>query len=197
MGPVRQHVWDQMTAQHITHRLTSIREYRDEVFKAHRQSAPRSLSGKVLVAAFDGNGMNYNAAVIAALATLGGKHGPIMQAQSLLEHTDRALSIAENMNKEGLKVPGWGSSFAKDGEQDPVWEGCHELLKVASPGLWETLNSITQHFKDVGKPLQPNAAAYTACLSILMGLPCSLAPSLFVEARAPAWREYLLKLLNK
>lgn len=176
--------------------MNRIRAYKRAVFAGHREATARdNLSTSVLAAAFDANGRNYIQAVIAALGTVGGKHGPIRQAHDLFLIGPSAVDA---FLSAGMMVPGWGSSFAK-GKPDPIWAESHKLLGDIphdEPSLFVVMNKITKTLHERGKMVYPNAAAYTACLSILMGLPSALSPSLFIEARAEAWRCHILNLMN-
>lgn len=179
-----------METDHIDH-------FEALVFDAHYESATRgNLSGEVLRNAFHANGNRFPAAVSAALGTLGGVHGPADIAQRFLETDAEDLpGVVRDILEQGGKVPGWGSSFSR-GRPDPIWKDVHAYLPYVSLRLSEKLERVTQTLLRNDVPIYPNPAAYTACLSIVMGLPSSLAPSLFIEARLPAWRDYIMKDLN-
>lgn len=177
--------------------VKKVSELQRAVYAAHFKAAMRdNVSTSVLRTAFCSNGNNINQAVIAAVATLGGLHGPILQAHQLLAMPRKeCLEEVEGMLDAGLRVPGWGSSFVKE-TADPDWSDVDQALEAANFPLFETLRKVSRLMASRDKRLYPNPAAYTACLGICMGLSSSLSPILFLEARAPAWRMYLHKLMN-
>ena len=163
-----------------------ISAYKMSVYSAHWKSATRgNISGEILHASFANNGLNFVQALSSAIGTLGGVHGCVEAAQDLLELEDPIEEVYELLST-GAMVPGWGSSY-QNGAQEPGWEDVHEkLLDVDQPkGI--LLKDITKVLHESGKIIYPNPAAYTAVLSILMELDSSLATSLFIEARLPAW----------
>ena len=168
--------------------MPAISHFQASVFAAHRRVANRgNASGDVLLMAYGTNGYNFAAAVTAAIGTLGGIHGPIEATQDFLEKEDPATEVPR-MIADGFRVPGWGNHFVR-GKPDPDWQRADIALKAASEELYCRVRQTTISLHHYGIQIFPNPSCYTACLSILMGLPSSLAVSLFLEARLPAWRK--------
>ena len=160
--------------------------YKMSVYSAHWKSATRgNISGEILKAAFANNGLNFIQALTSAIGTLGGTHGCVEAAQNLLEMKNPIQEV-RMLLAVGSTVPGWGSNY-QDKCQEPGWEDVHEKLLDVDQSKGILLKDITEVFHEAGKIIYPNPAAYTAVLSMLMGLDSSLAPSLFIEARLPAW----------
>lgn len=113
---------------------------------------------------------------IAAMATLGEVHGPIVEAYRVL--------AGEQTNFE--RVSGFGNSFIK-GEPDAAFSKVHELLKEQAPSVVEKIEAIQAELLLAGKDLHPNPACYTAAVAIVLGMPPIVAPSLFIQARIEPW----------
>lgn len=163
------------------------------LFKAHDASVFRpNLSSETVVGVCIGAG-EYLKAIPAAMLTLGGLHGPIIQTVSLLEAQDPAL-IANLILQKGQKVPGWGSSFAK-GQKDPIWLEFEEALRLNAPDLFLKIEHVTKQCQHFGKIIHPNPACYTAAAAIVLDIPASVAPWLFLQGRLAGWTRLALKSL--
>ena len=121
---------------------------------------------------------------IAALATLGEVHGPIVAAYGVL-----VGDIIEG------RVAGFGNSFIK-GEPDAAFAKVHELLKEQSPHLVERIEKVQENLLLTGKDLHPNPACYTAAVALTLGMPAIVAPSLFVQARMEAWTVLFYQIIK-
>ena len=154
------------------------------VDRAHVASCAReNVSKLVFQYASFGSGQYVNG-IIAALASLGGPHGPIEETAHFLERGVRKT--------EGGKVPGWGNSFIK-GQKDPLWLEVDDLLKEHFPLAWEKLETITEELQAAGKNIYPNPSAYTATAALIVGLPPKAAAYLFLRGRLDGWTQLYLQ----
>ena len=133
-------------------------------------------------------GVPFHQAVVAALSTLGAAHGPARQArEAIYVATDDHL---EYQLQQGNRIPGWGNSFHKGSEGDPAWHAVRSVLQEHFLDHWERLLSITHLIVRVtGHWVAPNAAAYTAALAQIEGLPVGTELQILVSARISAWGE--------
>lgn len=122
---------------------------------------------------------------IAALATLGEVHGPIVEAYRVLAGESRELD----------RVAGFGNSFIK-GKADPAFDKVHELLDAGWPDIIAQIDKRQGELLIEGKDLYPNPACYTAAVAIALGMPPSIAPSLFVQARLEPWTALFYQVTN-
>jgi len=156
------------------------------LFKAHDASTYRpNVSSEMIVNACVGSG-EYLKAIPAAMLTLGGLHGPILQAYALLD-SEYAGSIAHSTLANGLKVPGWGSSFQKNGEKDSIWSEFEAALRLNTPIICARIDKVTEELHRAGKNIQPNPGCYTAACAIALRIPASVSPWLFLQGRLAAW----------
>lgn len=163
------------------------------LFKAHDASAYRpNVSSEIVVSSCIGSG-EYLKAIPAAMLTLGGLHGPIIQTVSLLEST-HAPEIARSILLQGKKVPGWGSSFA-NAQKDPIWSEFENALRLNARDLFFRIERVTDELILTGKNVYPNPACYTAAAAIVLGIPAPVAPWLFLQGRLAAWTRLALKSL--
>lgn len=155
------------------------------LFVAHEESARNNanLSNAAVDIARIG-GVSFGQAVIAAVSTLGERHGPITSARSVLYA--RPNEAIHSAIESGVKLPGWGNSFFKD-RIDPAWSSLNEAIKDAFPEDSQRLDSITSWLWEAGKRVHPNAAAFTAIVAERIGLPVGAEVGLFVAARLPVW----------
>lgn len=162
------------------------------LFKAHDASVYRpNLSSETVVKVCIGAG-EYLKAIPAAMLTLGGLHGPIIQAHALL-NVDQPYFLVQCILKDEKKVPGWGNSFAK-GHKDPVWMEVDNWMRLNAGDVYDRICSVTRELHSHGKSLYPNPACYTAAAAIILGIPGSVAPWLFIQGRLAGWT--LLALNN-
>lgn len=151
-----------------------------ELLEAHRQIAYRpSASTEALRLAAGGSG-DFGQALMAALCTLGGRHGPITEARRVIFGPP---SVVRDAIRQGVRVTGWGSSFVK-GERDEAFDALCGTLPLAE---LDRLGRITYDLWKAGKRVFPNAAAYTAVVANLLGLPMGTEVSLFIQGRMPTW----------
>jgi citrate synthase len=150
----------------------------------HAASKRKNGSSMALRLAFQGSG-DFNKAVIAALATLGGRHGPIAQTEHFLLEDDPS-ALVNGMLDAGLKVPGWGSSFPLP---DNDWAETERLLRIVNPTLMAKVDAVTASLGD--KHLLPNPSCFTACTAICLGIPPEIAPFIFIAGRIAGWAEIL------
>lgn len=123
--------------------------------------------------------------------TLGGTHGPIEETYDLLKSEDMAAMVNEILDGK-RKVPGWGSSFDKDGQGDPNWKPVDALLlKHFEPYRWR-MTTVTNTLHESGILVLPNPSAYTAITALILQMPKKLAPYILVMGRLSAWAEIFL-----
>lgn len=175
-------------------RLQELTAYEERLLKtvleAHRQSATRNnCSAAALQHAWHGS-RSYSQALIAALATLGELHGPIVQTYELLSFN--CAGRVEALLEAGQRVPGWGNSFIK-GELDPLWRPVDELLYRDFPEEYARLVAVSVKLHTARIKVYPNPSAYTALTAIILGMPKEIASWLFVAGRLGAWTEMILK----
>lgn len=157
------------------------------VHEAHVASCGRhNVSRDLFEAGAFGSGSYVNG-LIAALASLGGPHGPIEQTVAVLQDPDQI----GQMLAFGGKVPGWGNSFEK-GHKDPLWLTVDECLKLNFSEMSTRLESITDELHRAGKNLYPNPSAYTSATALIVGLPARTAAYLFIHARLDGWTKLYL-----
>ena len=159
--------------------------------EAHYASAMRANgSREALLLAAAGSG-EYTKGLVAALSTIGGVHGPLVQTYNLLVDID-PVGEAAGMVLGRRKVPGWGNSFVR-GEHDPLWHRVETALRDVNPELRRVIVDITKQLHFHGKFVFPNPSAYTAATAIAVGLPRELTPYLFVAPRLHAWTAHLFQ----
>jgi|GEM_PF-1772651 len=154
---------------------------------AHYQSTFRdNLSTTAVKLAAYGSG-DYTKALAAALSTLGGVHAPLVQTHQFLSCDDPPMAARHALDN-GVRIPGWGSSFSK-GAPDPLWEKVAALLKEHWLPMYEKIDMVTAVLRMAGKDIHPNPSAYTAATAIILGMRADLAPYLFVAGRLQGWSE--------
>lgn len=157
----------------------------DATLKAHALSADRAnISMVTLINCARGSG-DYVKSIIGALSTLGGYHAPIQQTYGFLSHPNLD-KLADQSIAEGMKLPGFGNSFAK-GKPDEIWADVAELLAEHYPELSERLSMVTRKLHDNGKEIYPNPSAYTVMVAIALGIPAAMAVYLLVIGRIESW----------
>ncbi|MEJ2655603.1 MAG: citrate/2-methylcitrate synthase [Desulfobacterales bacterium] len=128
---------------------------------------------------------NFAQAVAAALMTIGKFHAPITAARNILENADK--SFIKDAIAAGTRIPGYGSSFVKGG-QDPIFDKIDsELLKNHQQHharIWEIFSWIKEYKKT---DLYPNAACYTAVVSDISSVPFGAEIYLFIQGRLPVY----------
>lgn len=174
------------------------RELYDAVMRAHGASAHRkNCSTLGLLNAYAGSG-DYVQALIGALATLGGKHAPLLETYKFLSSgssIEDPLYSPEHYSKFKTetdplwRAPGWGNSFVR-GEPDALWGVVEECLDAFPIGA--RLREITEALHAAGKMIYPNPSAYTAAAAIVLKCPPEILPWFFVASRIASWSQILL-----
>jgi citrate synthase len=166
----------------------------EALFEAHYHSCFRDNASSVAIRLASDSSGTLSKALIAALATLGGKHAPLEQTIQLLL-TEAPSLLVDTYLKRGQKVPGWGGSF-QGNAIDPIWSQVDTLLSNLYPRIWDTMNCVTARLQQRGKMVHPNPSAFTACVAIALSVPVKLAPYLFIYGRLPGWVELAAEYLN-
>jgi citrate synthase len=156
-----------------------------ELLRVHDTLARRANMSSVTVAQHAMVEKPLLDSIAAALLTLGGLHGPIVQAYELLSEWIVCDSV-EAMLDQGKLVPGWGSGFVK-AARDTEFNTLDDMLFADHKTMWNRIASVTRYLHSKDKILSPNAACYTAAVAIVTGVPASLSPSLFLRGRIDAW----------
>lgn len=162
----------------------------DAILIAHRRSAMRGNASTVALKLSAGGSGSFEMAIASALLTLGGKHAPIRHIYNLLGYPN-LLEIVGRLVEEKKSVPGWGNSFHKK-IPDPDWEPVREAL-LPFTEMSDKLAEVTQFLHAHGKCIYPNAGAYTAAASIILGIPPELSSYLLIYARLPVWADLAFK----
>ena len=160
------------------------------LWDAHQAVALRgNASGEAFTIAYAGSG-DYTKALAGALATLGGKHGPIVRTFYVLTWDGSAVDLA-NQAAIGVTVDGWGNSILK-GRDDPDFLLVRDHLENIDQKMVERIDAITGALHSRGKRIYPNPSCWTAATAITVGLPAELSPYLFIAARLPVWSRAVL-----
>lgn len=170
-------------------------ELLDAIYKAHDAVTLRgNPSHHALVLAAKGSG-NYLNSITAALMTLGGLHGPYMLAYDLLTDTYPEAEMEARL-ETGLMIPGWGSSFVKEGIEPaflPVWE----LLQTENTDLATRIQYLTDYLHVRGKILYPNPACFTAAVAITLGIPREASGYIVIQGRLLAWTREFVRVVSE
>jgi hypothetical protein len=162
----------------------------EKCLDAHAQSVGReNVSTTVFYAAAIGS-REYTKALAAALCSLGGPHAPLVETYELLQHPERAAQLLD----AGLKVPGWGNSFAK-GAIDPIWQPLAVLLQENFPGIYQAVDQVTITLHRRGKEIFPNPSCFTAAVGLVLRMPKEVVPWIFVQGRLGKWSEIFSNIL--
>lgn len=160
------------------------------LWDAHQAVAMRgNASGSAFTMAYQGSG-DYTKALSGALATLGGKHAPIMFTMQILRSPTSALDMSM-CAVDGTKIGGWGNSLVR-GRNDPDFLRVRDHLENINQELVERIDAITGALHARGKHIYPNPSCWTAAVAITVGLPAELSPYLFIAARLPVWSRAIL-----
>lgn len=128
---------------------------------------------------------DFGKAMTAALATLGGRHAPVVQARGVLYGWPES-QLRDAISAGGI-IPGFGHSFVKDSVA-PEFTALHTHLKAHYLEHAQRLDQVASWIEELrGKRLYANAAGLTACVAELVGFPRGAELALFVGARLPAW----------
>lgn len=182
-----------------------IEKFKQALINAHCQACFReNASTQVLHVAYAANGNNLIAAISAAMQCFGGKHAPFIEAYKFLKECNELYceNFHEALNKtnehisqmtydrasKGEIIPGFGSSFFRDGEKDPLLFE----LELLIPDKWTIIASrIRAGLLKCNKNLHPNLAFYTAVNAIEMNMPENLSMILALEGRVMGWQQYI------
>lgn len=159
-------------------------ELLEALVKAHYSAARdnSNLSKQVVGETGYGSG-DFGKAAAAGLLSLGGLHGPVVQARRLLRHATPE-KISEILSDKTLRIPGWGNSFFKD-KIDPVWDEVVALLRPRP--IWDKIRMIDAVIKSHGKNIYPNAGIFSAACMEEMGWTDGTEMVIFLVARSPVW----------
>lgn len=159
---------------------------------AHYKSAFRANPSSIAVQCAASGSGDLCHSVAAGLSTLGIRHGPVAQTCAFLRSRRSAGELVDEFLANGLKIPGWGSSFAKAGAADPFWEPVEEALRTRFSDKVARLDEVTEALYARDLILSPNPSAYTAMTAIILGMPDVIAPLLLIYGRLEAWTEIFL-----
>lgn len=163
---------------------------------AHGRSAYRQNPSTVTLACVAQGTGDLCRAIAAALMTIGGRHGPITDTYELLDHDVDTLSVeVTEILDEDRKVPGWGSSFAKE-DIDPLWKEVNGAINKHWPEMADRLNTVTLALHGAGIRIMPNPSAYSAAAAIILKMPKELSPYLLIFGRLASWSEIFLNELK-
>ncbi len=157
----------------------------EALFEAHTKAARdnNNLSSAVARAAWKGS-RSFVQAVTSATLTIGGDHGPIVQARDLFRSAKPA--DIDHMIQMGQKIPGFGNSFFKD-RIDPAFQPVADLLQEKFTDAWVRIVTLRNALAQAGKSLFPNAAILSAAVCEVLGVPDGIEPLLFLLPRLPVW----------
>lgn len=127
----------------------------------------------------------FHQAVIGALSTLGGKHGPVAAARRVL-YDEPGAELAERLAR-GEKIDGFGNSIYQDCV-DPNWSQVDGIVEKSFVTERERIRAIARLFEETkGKKLYPNAACFTAIAAHISGVPRGAEDSMFLMSCIPIW----------
>lgn len=162
------------------------------LWDAHQAVAMRgNASGSAFTMAYQGSG-DYTKALAGALATLGAKHGPIVETCRTLASMNEPTNVIRLCGIYGKHIPGWGNSLVK-GRNDPDFLRVRDQLENINPKMVERIDAITGALHARGKHIYPNPSCWTAAVAITVGLPAELSPYLFIAARLPVWSRAVME----
>lgn len=167
-----------------------------ELYKAHAAVALRgNPSHQALVLSAMGTG-DYFKAIASAILMLGGIHGPLTQTYDLLALDCPLDEVAHRLNR-GIRIPGWGNGFVKDGIEPAFLPVAEELFK-ANPEICKKIEAITTyiHGYDDGRlKIYPNPSCFTAATAITVGLPREAVGVLALQGRLMVWTEDFMRVV--
>jgi citrate synthase len=108
---------------------------------------------------------------------------------ALLSNED-AVGAAASLINAGMRVPGWGNSFIKDGP-DSGWAEVDRVLLEHYLETHAKIVGVTEFLHARRKKIFPNPSIYTAATALILGLPPVLAPYLFIAGRLNAWTDLI------
>ncbi|MEI6871477.1 MAG: hypothetical protein WCL08_04275 [Verrucomicrobiota bacterium] len=155
------------------------------LYSAHYEAAYRENASTLAVQISAESTQDFVKACMAALATIGKNHAPIVEIYEFLM----------TGKKTGDKIPGWGSSFHK-GKNDPHFIPVRFLLESINKELFNRINEITAELHLAGKNIYPNPGCWTAAAAITFGMPKEISPILFLRPRMDAWAIIFSQTIN-
>jgi len=165
------------------------------LYKAHAEVALRgNPSHQALILAARGSA-NYFNSLTAAFMTYGGLHGPLAATYNLLVNPDPCAEIALRV-EVGLKIPGYGNSFYRDGIE-PAFLPVEEELRKASPVLAGKIDLMTEFIHGLGKKIYPNPSTLTCATAIVEGVPREAVGFLVVQARLWEWTREFVRVVGE
>lgn len=156
-------------------------------YQAQKETACRdNVSHKALVMATYGSGSIIQA-LIAAIASSGGLHGPVQATYDLLTNPDPPAEIDRRI-AAGLQIPGWGNSFHKEGIE-PVYQPVMDELRKRNELLAAKIDRITEYLHGLGILIYPNTTTFICSVGIVECIPVEVMMVLPIEGRLWAWAE--------
>ncbi len=157
----------------------SERSVHGELMALHGRLAERNCASTEVVRTMAQLGKTYAESVAAGLLTLGGLHAPLEEAAATWKH-GTVPGYVESLNL----VPGYGSSWVKDGNDAEF-----DRLRAFLPGdVLTRLDEITCRVQiATGSNIFPNAAMYTAIAGDLLGYEPEELQILLINGRLPRW----------
>lgn len=160
--------------------------------EAHVTSVHRDNISTAVVRNVAAGSFNFTNAVAAALLSVGGQHAPLIGAWEAL------LSPVENLKQHielGGIVPGWGSSFQKEGI-DPVWQSLSDHIATQfHEQIGRKIEEVTLALHEQGKQIYPNIACLTAATGIILKMPPQLVGWFFIQGRLAEWGKVFFSVL--
>lgn len=123
--------------------------------------------------------LSLSASLAAAILATGGLHAPVAQARKVIFRRDPEMPYS------GV-VPGFGNSLFR-GRIDPSWQQLAGYLQQEYPQTWARIAGWSRVLRNAGKASQPNAAALTAAVAVLVGWPDGLEGVLVIAPRLTVW----------
>lgn len=163
----------------------------EAVAKAHQQAATtnKNVSSVTFMNVMMGSGRIENA-MAAAILSIGSMHAPILEARGLYRMGQKEVVKMQLMR--GHKIAGFGNSFFKT-NIDPAWSDVWSIIRISFPKAAERIDELTGWMIELGKPLYPNAALFTAAACDICGIRGGTESSLFMLWRLPVLVDEMTK----
>ena len=147
------------------------------LIEAHQKAARdnSNASSQLAIVATQGS-HDFSKGVIAAIASTGGGHAPLLQARQVYRYATKEWVEQQKI------VPGFGNSFHKD-KIDPAFDEVMDILRENFPEAARRIDELHGWVKKV----YPNAALITAAVCEICGVPDGLESALFIISRVPMW----------
>lgn len=129
-------------------------------------------------------GVPFHQALIGALSTLGGRHGPVTAARRSLYDGGAEVHL-----ERCERVPGFGSEVY-DEAGDPNWHEVEKLVRERFPKDFDRIEQVKGLIQQSrGVTVCANAAGYTAVLAERLDVPRGTEDAVFIHACLPVWSE--------